>query len=279
LGDRAISEVNTYARSGQPFLISLHFNAPHWPWEAPGDEAEAQRLTSLFHFDGGTQKTYARMVMRMDLQVGRVLQALEANNLAENTIVVFTSDNGGERFSDTWPFTGKKTELLEGGLRIPSIVRWPARIPPGHVSDQVMISMDWMPTLLEAAGAAPDPRYPMDGMSLIQELTRGTAPVPRTLYWRYKSRTQRAMRDGDWKWLKIAGNTFLFDVVNDPLERANLKNRRKDIFERMEMQYAAWEGTVLPEDPQSYSDGFTGSQLADHFAPHAASPSPPPKVD
>ena len=140
LGDRAINEVNTYARSGQPFLISLHFNAPHWPWEAPGDEAEAQRLTSLFHFDGGTQKTYARMVMQMDLQVGRVLQALEANNLAENTIVVFTSDNGGERFSDTWPFTGKKTELLEGGLRIPSIVRWPARIPPGHVSDQVMIS-------------------------------------------------------------------------------------------------------------------------------------------
>src|SRR5882762_4274130 len=74
LGARALDAVNSYAKSGQPFLISLHFNAPHWPWEAPGDEAEAQRLTSLFHFDGGTQKTYARMVMQLDLQVGRVLQ-------------------------------------------------------------------------------------------------------------------------------------------------------------------------------------------------------------
>src|SRR6267142_2440117 len=88
LGARAVDAVNSYAKSGQPFLISLHFNAPHWPWERPGDEAEAQRLTSLFHFDGGTQKTYARMVMQLDLQVGRVLQALEANNVAENTIVV-----------------------------------------------------------------------------------------------------------------------------------------------------------------------------------------------
>ena len=88
----------------------------------------------------------------MDLQVGRVLQALDANGVAENTIVAFTSDNGGERYSDTWPFTGRKTELLEGGLRIPAVVRWPAGIAPGSVSDQVMMSMDWLPTLLAAAG-------------------------------------------------------------------------------------------------------------------------------
>ncbi len=153
LGDRAVSEINTYARSGQPFLVSLHFNAPHWPWEAPDDEAEARRLTSLFHIDGGSQRTYARMVMQMDLQIGRVLQALEANGIADNTIVIFTSDNGGERFSATWPFSGRKTELLEGGLRIPVIIRWPARIPAGRTSEQVTISMDWMPTLIEAAGA------------------------------------------------------------------------------------------------------------------------------
>jgi arylsulfatase A-like enzyme len=114
LGNRAIEVVNAYAKSGQPFLVSLHFNAPHWPWEAPGDEAESQRLTNLFHFDGGTQRTYRRMIQQMDLQVGRVLQALDTNGIAENTIVVFTSDNGGERYSDTWPFTGRKTELLEG---------------------------------------------------------------------------------------------------------------------------------------------------------------------
>ena len=108
LGSRAVDVINGYAKSGRPFLISLHFNAPHWPWEAPGDEAESNRLRSasnLFDFDGGTQKTYQRMIQEMDLQIGRVLEALNTNGLAENTIVIFTSDNGGERFADTWPFT------------------------------------------------------------------------------------------------------------------------------------------------------------------------------
>ena len=265
LGDRAVSEINSYARSAQPFLISLHFNAPHWPWEAPDDEAEAQRLTSLFHLDGGSQRTYARMVMQMDLQIGRVLQALDANGIADNTIVIFTSDNGGERFSATWPFSGRKTELLEGGLRIPAIIRWPARIPAGRTSEQVMISMDWMPTLLAAAGTAPDPTHAPDGMNLLPVLTQGSAPVSRTLYWRYRQHAQRAMRDGDMKYLKIAENTFLFNVVNDPLERANLKNRQKDAFAHMEKQYAAWEASMLPEDPAASSAGFSGSELADHI--------------
>src|SRR3954469_22716191 len=90
-------------------------------------------------------------VAAFDLQIGRVLQALDANGAASNTIVIFTSDNGGERYAATWPFTGRKTELLEGGIRIPVIVRWPARMPAGRTSEQVMISMDWMPTLLAAA--------------------------------------------------------------------------------------------------------------------------------
>src|SRR5436309_11176465 len=106
----------------------------------------------------------------MDRQIGRVLQALDKNGLTENSIVIFTSDNGGERFADTWPFTGRKTELLEGGLRIPALVSWPARIPQDRTSEQVMISMDWMPTLLPAEGAAPDPAFPPDGMSLLPSL-------------------------------------------------------------------------------------------------------------
>jgi arylsulfatase A-like enzyme len=132
LGSRAVEVINGHAKAPQPFMISLHFNAPHWPWEAPGDEAESERLRQpgskgLFDFDGGSQKTYQRMIEGMDRQIGRVLQALEANRLTENTIVIFTSDNGGERFADTWPFTGKKTELLEGGLRILALISWPAR--------------------------------------------------------------------------------------------------------------------------------------------------------
>ena len=117
------------------------------------------------------------MIEAMDLQIGRVLEALDANGLTDNTIVIFTSDNGGERFADTWPFTGRKTELLEGGLRIPAIISWPARIPQGRTSDQVAITMDWLPTLLAAAGTAPDPAYPPDGMNLLPVLTRRAAPV------------------------------------------------------------------------------------------------------
>ena len=269
LGSRAVDVVNGYARSRQPFMLSLHFNAPHWPWEAPGDQAESERLRAarkgLMHFDGGSQKTYQRMIEAMDLQIGRVLQALQARGMIDDTIVVFTSDNGGERFSDTWPFTGKKTELLEGGLRIPAVISWPARIPRGRTTDQVAISMDWLPTLLAAAGTTPDPAHPTDGMSLLPVLTRSAPSVPRKLYWRYKANAQRAMRDGDLKFLKIRGNTFLFDVVADPLERANLKHRRQDDYRRLEREWLDWNATMLPEIKDSFTGGFSGEDLADHY--------------
>jgi len=270
LGSRAVDVVNGYAKSGRPFMLSLHFNAPHWPWEAPGDEAESERLRQpgsggLADFDGGSQKTYQRMIEEMDKQIGRVLQALHANGLTENTIVIFTSDNGGERFADTWPFTGKKTELLEGGLRIPAIISWPARIPRGETTGQVSISMDWAPTLLAAAGAMPDPAYPLDGMNLLPMLTQNAKPVSRKLFWRYKANAQRAARDGDYKFLKILDNTFLFNVVEDPLERANLKERQKDVYQRLVRDWYEWNSLMLPEIKESFTHSFSGRELADHF--------------
>jgi len=270
LGNRAVEVINAYAKSRQPFMVSLHFNAPHWPWEGPGDEAESKRLAhagngGIFHLDGGSQKTYQQMVEALDRQVGRVSQALETNGLTENTIVIFTSDNGGERFADTWPFTGKKTELLEGGLRIPAIISWPARISPGRTSDQVSISMDWVPTLLAAAGADADRDYPLDGMNLLPLLAQNASPTLRKLFWRYKANAQRAMRDGDYKFLKILDNTFLFNVVEDPLERANLKDRQKDIYRRMVREWYDWNAAMLPEIKESYTHSFDGKQLADHF--------------
>ena len=270
LGKRAVDVINGYGKTRQPFLLSLHFNAPHWPWEAPGDEAESQRLAQpgskgLFDLDGGSQKTYQRMIEAMDRQVGLVIEALQANKLTENTIVIFTSDNGGERFADTWPFTGKKTELLEGGLRIPALISWPGRIPRGATTDQVSISMDWLPTLLAAAGAEPDSAYPLDGMNLLPALTRNAEPVPRKLFWRYKAKAQRAMRDGDYKFLKILENTFLFNVLEDPLERANLKDRRRDIYRRLVREWYDWNSGMLPEIEESFTHGFSGEALADHF--------------
>ena len=269
LGDRAVQVVEGYAKSRRPFLISLHFNAPHWPWEAPGDEAESRRLRSagkgLFDLDGGSQATYQRMIEAMDRQIGRVLGALEARGLTSNTIVIFTSDNGGERFADTWPFTGKKTELLEGGLRIPAIISWPGRIPRGRTTDQVAISMDWVPTLLAAAGTVPDSAYPTDGMNLLPLLSGNARPVSRKLFWRYKANAQRAMRDGDLKFLKILDNTFLFNVVTDPLEKANLKDRQRDDYRRMVREWYAWNATMLPEIKDSFTHSFTGDEFADHY--------------
>jgi arylsulfatase A-like enzyme len=265
LGDRAVDVLDSFAKAGRPFLLSLHFNAPHWPWEGPGDEAEAKRIKSLFHFDGGTQRTYREMIYQMDLQIGRVLQALERHGAAADTIVIFTSDNGGERYADTWPFTGRKTELLEGGLRIPSLIHWPRKVVPGQVSEQVMIQMDWVPTLLAAAGISPDPAFPSDGIDLSKWLTGSAVPTPRQLYWRYKYAGQEAMRDGDWKYLKINDNTFLFDVLQDPMERANLKERHKDVYNQLVSHWNEWNRTMLPLDPESCTGGFTGAQLADHF--------------
>ena len=110
-----------------------------------------------------------------------------------------------------------------------------------------MISMDWMPTLLATAGAQSDPAYPPDGEDLAPTLTARQATHPRKLFWRYKAGAQRAVRDGDWKYLRMGSNEFLFNVVHDPRERANLKERHNDIFQRLKNDWETWNNTMLPD--------------------------------
>lgn len=240
--------------AAQPFLLSLHFTAPHWPWEGPRDEAVSRQLKNLNHTDGGSLKKYGEIVGALDAAVGRVLTTLEAQGLTENTLVVFTSDNGGERFSNTWPFSGQKSELLEGGIRVPTLLRWPARVKAGQVSEQVVISMDWLPTLLAAAGGAPHADYPSDGQSLLPQILGQAALVQRKLYWRYKSNAQRALRDGDWKYLQINGNEFLFNLAQDSRERANLAEREPERLNRLRADWVAWNEGMLPitDEVRSY---------------------------
>jgi arylsulfatase A-like enzyme len=128
-----------------------------------------------------------------------------------------------------------------------------------------------MPTLLAAAGTMPDSAFPSDGINLLPMLTTGSTPVPRTLFWRYKANAQRAVRDGDYKFLKILDNTFLFNVVEDPMERANLKQRRQDIYDRLVAKWLEWNETMLPEIDDSSTDSFSGDQLADHIGAPKAS--------
>jgi arylsulfatase A-like enzyme len=125
--------------------------------------------------------------------------------------------------------------------------------------------MDWLPTLLAAAGTSPDPNFPSDGMNLLAGLTRGSAPVPRKLFWRYKANAQHAVRDGDFKYLKIADNTFLFNVADDPMERANLKDRRKDVFESLAGEWNSWNATMLPEVDESNTGANTADTWPDHI--------------
>jgi arylsulfatase A-like enzyme len=267
IGRRAVDVIRAHKSGRSPFFLSVHFNAPHWPWEGPDDEAESVRIgPNTTDLDGGALATYNRMVEAMDRQIGLILRALEETGQARDTILIFTSDNGGERFSTTWPFTGRKTELLEGGLRIPAVIRWPGRIPARQTCDQTMIHMDWTPTLLRAAGVVPDPAAPSDGIDLMPFLAGGAAPHDRELFWRYKANAQRAVRQGRFKALKIGNNSFLFDVVADPMERANLKDRHADTFRKLTQDWTAWNGTMLPETPASLTYNNSGVEWADHMA-------------
>lgn len=271
LADRAMLTLERRKQDGKPFFMSLHFTAPHWPWEGPNEEgkAESARIaaspnpTAYFDFDGGNMDTYASMVRSLDANIGRVLARLTKLGMDKDTIVVFTSDNGGERFSDTWPFNGKKTELLEGGLRIPAIVRWPGVTKARTTSDVPVMTMDWLPTFLAAAGGQGDPRFVSDGVDIRPALAGGTLP-DRILYWRFKNHDQKAVRRGHMKYLSIAGNEFLFDVVADPLERANLKDRQPALFAELKRAFDSWNKDML-NDPNAPSYGFNGKELADHY--------------
>ena len=260
LTTEAVREIERNAVREQPFFLSLHYTAPHWPWEGPKDEDVAKSLRTIFHTDGGSLETYAAMVGSLDEGVGRILGALSRLHLERDTIVVFTSDNGGERFSDMWPFTGMKAELLEGGIRVPTLIRWPGRIEAGAVSDQVVVTMDWLPTLLAAAGGRADAQYPSDGENLLPVLMGKAEALPRTIYWRFKANEQAAVRKESWKYLKIGANEFLFDVVADPRERANLAQRHPEVFQHLKGAYAAWDKTMLqyPDDAYTYSQKDRG---------------------
>ena len=247
LSDRAVDFVSRAAESRKPFLLSLHYTAPHWPWETREDEALAKSLgKAIAHLDGGTIHVYRRMIHHMDEGVGRILAALDDKGIAQDTIVVFTSDNGGERFSDNWPLVGGKMDLMEGGIRVPYVVRWPARTPAGTTTDQLAITMDWVPTFFEAAGTHAHPDYPSDGASLLATLGKPDAVADRALFWRMKHNDQRAMRQDRWKYLKVGEHEYLFDVVTDERERANLAKRHPERLAEMRAAWQRWDATMPP---------------------------------
>ncbi len=254
LSQRAVDYVQRRAdaaRAGQPFFLSLHYTAPHWPWETRDDAHLAEQVKdNLFHLDGGNVETYRRMIHHMDEGIGALVAALRAQGLLEDTLIVFTSDNGGERFSDNWPLVGGKMDLTEGGIRVPWIAHWPRVIPAGRTSAQHCMTMDWSTTLLDVGGGQPSADHPIDGVSLARILRNPDDTFERPLYWRMNHRQQRALRRGDWKYLKVDEHEYLFNLTQDARERANLASRDPERLVRMRDDWLQWNATVpaIPED-------------------------------
>ena len=256
LSQRAVDYVRRMApgaAQGTPFFLSLHYTAPHWPWETREDHALSQEVKdNLFHLHGGNIHTYRRMIHHMDEGIGWVVEALRETGQLDNTLIVFTSDNGGERFSDNWPLVGGKMDLTEGGIRVPWIAHWPAAIAPGGVTQQHCLTMDWSATMVELAGATPDAQYPLDGVSLAGVLRQPSNTFERPLHWRMNHRGQRAMRLGDYKYLRVDGNDYLFNLSQDERERANQGKREPERLLAMQAQWEAWDATMppIPADAQ-----------------------------
>jgi arylsulfatase A-like enzyme len=251
ISDHAVAFIRRQAGKA-PFFLSIHYTAPHWPWETRSDEAESRRIgNAIHHIDGGSVETYRTMIRHMDEGIGRILGTLKEAGLAENTLTVFTSDNGGERFSDTWPFVGKKMDLLEGGIRVPLIAHWPSRIASGGTTGQMAITMDWPATMLDAAGVAPDSGYPLDGLSLLPVLAAPAKTITRDLFWRMNHRSQKAARRGAWKYLSLDGDEFLYDLSRDSRERANLAKRHPERLTELRAAYGSWEATMPGIPPEA----------------------------
>jgi arylsulfatase A-like enzyme len=234
--------------ASKPFFMSLHYTAPHWPWETRDDAALALEIKdNLFHIHGGNIHTYRRMVHHMDEGIGRIVAQLREQGQLDNTLIVFTSDNGGERFSDSWPLVGGKMDLTEGGIRVPYIAHWPAGIPAsqvGSVCEQPCLTMDWSATMMQLGGAQPHTDYPLDSVSLLPWLQGNATVSEHPLFWRMKHRGQRAMRQGQWKYLRVDEYDYLFDLSNDERERANLGKHEPERLAAMRSAWETWNATM-----------------------------------
>ena len=248
ISSRAAQYVRDRAHARQPFILSLHYTAPHWPWETRsqgGIDPEISR--DISHLDGGNVETYQTMIREMDEGIGWVVDALKETGQLEDTVIIFTSDNGGERFSDNWPLVGGKMDLTEGGIRVPYIVHWPKGIQsPGRASEQHSLTMDWTATILDIAGVKPPTGHSLDGVSLRLTFDQPDATFERPMYWRMKHNDQKAFRSGDWKYLKINEYEYLFNIERDARERANQAKREPERLAAMRSQYEAWASQIPP---------------------------------
>lgn len=242
----------------EPFFLYLAFNAVHTPMDAP---AEARAKFSSIQ--DPQRRTYAAMTWKMDEAVGRITQKLRDLGLAEKTLVFFLSDNGGPLVrgaavngSSNAPLRGGKTQLLEGGIRVPFMAVWPGVLPADKVDDRPVIQLDLVPTALAAAGVTIDPSWKLDGVNLLPYLTGKASGVPHeSLFWRHGG--QWAVRQGPWKlvrWLDRHDNEAesrmiepqLFNLADDIAEQHNLIATQPDKARELQAAYDEWNKGNIP---------------------------------
>jgi arylsulfatase A-like enzyme len=246
--ERAVKFVDDH--KDQPFFLEVTYNAAHWPFQVPDKPSVAPgnaRFVQPHDAETSTRADYVAVLERADQGVGKILTTLDRHNLARNTLVIYTQDNGGEWLSRNAPFFHRKDTVWEGGVRVPLIARWPARIPARRASPQVGMMMDLTMTLLAAAGATVPADGKFDGTDLLPVLEGKAQPFERTLFFRNavgQQRTQRAVRRGDWKVLADGPNVMVFNLKDDPGERNDLARTRQDIARALRPLIAEWEKDV-----------------------------------
>jgi arylsulfatase A-like enzyme len=245
--ERAVAFVEKHAK--EPFFLEVAYNAVHWPFQAPDQPNDVRDPTTWYR---GTRADYAKMLERVDEGVGAIVRTLERAGLSDRTLVIVTNDNGGERLSREGPLRGAKGILLEGGIRVPCVARWPGRLPAGGVSAFPAMTTDLTATILAAAHANPPDGRPLDGIDLIPILD-GTKPAPeRTLFWRIdRGRFGLwAARKGKWKYLRYAGGELLFDLDADVGERRDLSARHADTLAELRADMERWEADMARSRPR-----------------------------
>ncbi len=226
-----------------PFLLYLTYNAVHAPLQAT-----EKYLSRFKEIPNERRRTYAAMLSAMDDGIGAFLKKLRDTGLERDTLIFFLSDNGGPpgNGSSNGPLRGYKATVYEGGIRVPFLLRWPARIPAGVVHQNPVISLDVLPTALAAAGGKLPTDRPMDGVNLLPYATGEKSDPPHDLlFWRM--RQNKAVRKGNWK-LVVAGATppQLFDLSKDIAEANDLAAQKPDVVKELSNALAKWESQMVP---------------------------------
>ena len=245
LPERLADEAITFIRQhkDEPFFLNWWPFSVHFPMEARAEVIAKYRQRKEIK-----DPIYAAMIEDMDTAIGRFLKALDEAGLRDNTLVIFNSDNGGYN-GDNLPLRGMKGMLYEGGVRVPWIVRWPGKVPPGTTNSTPVISMDCYPTLLEAAGLPPTPNYPLDGKSILPVLTQSGGLERDTLYFHYPNyafhkmnRLGSAIREGNFKLIKNYDDESLelYNLQSDIGEKNNLATQSPELAKRLADKLDVW---------------------------------------